>query len=97
MNKVDHKGVTQLVELPNVGKAIAKLFALVDIHTPQDLVGKDPCQLYRELCIRTGQRHDPCVLDVFMSAVHFMEKGEALQWWKFTPERKLLDLELLLA
>jgi hypothetical protein len=33
-------------------------------------------------------RQDPCVLDVFMSIVHFMDGGEALPWWSFTEERK---------
>jgi effector-binding domain-containing protein len=30
----------------------------------------------------------PCVIDVFMSAVHFMEGGEPLPWWSFIQERK---------
>ena len=40
------------------------------------------------LCAATGKRHDPCVIDVFMSAVHFMDGGEPLPWWSFTQERK---------
>ncbi|MDT8283944.1 MAG: helix-hairpin-helix domain-containing protein [Thermovirgaceae bacterium] len=29
-------------------------------------------------------------IDVFMSAVRFMEGGEPLPWWSFTDERKRL-------
>lgn len=36
----------------------------------------------------TGQRHDPCVIDVFISAVRYMEGGAAKKWWEFTAERK---------
>jgi hypothetical protein len=36
----------------------------------------------------TGQRHDPCVYDVFLAAVRFMEGAPALPWWTYTPERK---------
>jgi hypothetical protein len=36
----------------------------------------------------TGPNKTPCVIDVFMSAVHFMEGGEPLPWWSFTQERK---------
>ncbi len=35
-----------------------------------------------------GKKHDPCMIDVFMSAVHFMETGEALHWYSFTLNRK---------
>jgi hypothetical protein len=31
---------------------------------------------------------DPCVIDVFMSAVNFMETGEVHSWWDFTASRK---------
>ena len=58
------------------------------IQRPQDLIGKDPYQLYDDLCNATGEKHDPCVLDVFLSGIDFMEGGEAKPWWKFTAERK---------
>jgi hypothetical protein len=32
--------------------------------------------------------HDLCVIDVLISAVHFMEVGNPLPWWSFTDERK---------
>ncbi len=61
---------------------------LLNIRHPRQLIGKDPLLLYGELCRLTKTRHDPCVIDVFMSAIHFMEGGEARPWWSFTDERK---------
>ena len=65
-----------------------KNLQLIGIDYPKQLIGKDPFSLYDKLCKITGQRHDPCVIDVFMSAVHFMEGGEPLAWWFFTEKRK---------
>jgi hypothetical protein len=44
--------------------------------------------MYERLNALAGSRHDPCVLDLFMSIVSFMAGGPALPWWKFTEERK---------
>lgn len=44
--------------------------------------------MYDKLCRLTGKRQDPCVLDVFISAVRLMEGGPAKPWWKFTAERR---------
>ncbi len=79
-----------LEDLPNIGKASAANLRLIGIHYPKDLIGKDPFRLYNELCRLTGKKHDPCVIDVFMSVVQFMEGGEPLPWWLFTNERKKL-------
>ncbi|GGC58719.1 helix-hairpin-helix domain-containing protein [Undibacterium terreum] len=82
--------VQKLEDLPNIGKAAAADLRLLGIFRPQELVGKDPMQLYLDLCERTHARHDPCVLDTFMSAVRFMEGAPALPWWAYTKERKAL-------
>lgn len=52
-------------------------FILLGLTAPADLVGQDPYQMYEELCSLTNQRHDPCVIDVFIAAVRFMEDGPA--------------------
>ncbi len=88
MKNPQRETISQLEELPNVGAAIAKRLRLVGIEHPKDLIGKNPLDLYRELCLVSGERHDPCVLDVFYSIVHFMESGESLPWWFFSEERK---------
>ena len=88
MKNPDRDTVQKLVDLPNIGKAMEKDLQLIGIDHPKKLIGIDPFSLYEKLCIKTGQRHDPCVIDVFMSAVHFMEGGEPLPWWFFTETRK---------
>lgn len=88
--KVDRTRLTYLEDLPNIGKAMAGDFRLLGIRTPDDLVGRDAFDLYEALCNATNSRQDPCVLDVFMSVVSFMNGGPALSWWAFTRERKRL-------
>jgi hypothetical protein len=90
MKNPDRESVSRLEELPNIGKAIAGDLRLIGIDHPAKLIGKDPFKLYEKLNSATGKRQDPCVIDVFMSAVHFMEGGDALPWWSFTDERKRL-------
>jgi len=62
----------------------------VGIQHPGELVGKGAFQLYDDLCTISGTKHDPCVIDIFMSAINFMEGGEPRPWWSFTGERKNL-------
>ncbi len=88
MKNPDRKTISQLENLPNVGKAIAEKLRLIGIDHPKKLIGKQPLELYDQLCIVTKERHDPCVIDTFMSIVHFMESGEVLPWWAFTDKRK---------
>ena len=90
MKNPERSTVTRLEALPNVGPAVARDLQKIGIHHPEKLIGMDPFQMYDELCAETGIRQDPCVLDVFMSVVHFMEGGEAVPWWSFTAERKKL-------
>jgi hypothetical protein len=88
MKNPNRETVSKLEELPNIGKAIANDLRLIGIDYPQELIGKDPFKLYHRLCDLSGAKQDPCVLDVFMAVVNFMEGGEPLPWWKFTNERK---------
>ncbi|PWF48378.1 helix-hairpin-helix domain-containing protein [Massilia glaciei] len=87
-SKVDRNKLERLEQLPNIGKACAADLRQLGIETPQGLIGRNACDLYEELCIVTGVRHDPCMLDTFMSIVSFMEGGPALPWWSFTEQRK---------
>lgn len=86
--KVQREKVFKLEDLPNIGKEMATDLRCIGIREPAQLVGNDAFKMYEALCDRTGVRHDPCVLDVFMSIVHFMDGGDALPWWSFTAERK---------
>ena len=80
----------RLEQLPNVGPALAADLRLIGIAEPADLRGKDAFALYQALCTKTGQRHDPCVLDTFMAVADFMRGAPAAPWWKYTPERKAM-------
>lgn len=75
-------------DIPNVGVAIEKNFFALGMDKPVELIGKDPYQMYCDLCRITRMRHDPCVIDVFISAVKYMEGGPLKRWWEFTEERK---------
>lgn len=77
-----------LEDIPNVGPAIAADLRLIGIEQPDDLLDRDPYRLYDDLNEVTGTRHDPCVLDTFIAAVHFVQGGPAMPWWSFTAERK---------
>lgn len=86
--EISREQITQLEQLPNIGKASAADLRLIGIQHPGQLIGQDPYNMYEELCLATGQRHDPCVYDVFIAAVRYMEGGAALPWWAHTEERK---------
>lgn len=79
---------SQLEQIPNIGPSLAGDLRLCGVMQPAELVGRNPFELYDELCRRTGVRHDPCVLDTFMSAVRFMEGAPPHPWWHYTEERK---------
>ena len=78
----------ELTQLPNIGPAGAADLRLLGIRSPAELRGRDPYAMYESLCRRTGERHDPCVIDVFISVVRFMDGAPAKPWWHYTAERK---------
>ena len=57
---------------------------LLGISKPALLTGRG---IY-SLCEKTGTHHDPWVIDVILGAIHYMDTGEALPWWHFSPLRK---------
>lgn len=87
-DRVDRAKVTQLSDLPNIGPSIASDLESIGIRQPQQLAGRCPLELYQALCVASGTRHDPCVLDVFMSITRFVDGAPPLPWWDFTAERK---------
>ncbi|MCD7099551.1 helix-hairpin-helix domain-containing protein [Stenotrophomonas sp. MMGLT7] len=87
-NKVDRNHLLSLTDLPNVGPACEKDLRLIGIRVPAHLRGRDPYDMYAQLCMRTGVMHDPCVIDVFTSVVRFLAGEPAQPWWAFSAERK---------
>ncbi len=80
--------VASLEDLPNICPVMARALRLLDIQAPQQLKGNDAYQMHSDLCKITGQQQDPCVIEVFLAAIDFMEGGKAAPWWDFTEERK---------
>ena len=89
-NKVDRSRVVALTDLPNIGEAGAQDLRLLGIDQPSQLVGACPFEMYELLCAKTASRHDPCVIDVFMSVTRFMAGEQPQPWWAYTQERKQL-------
>lgn len=86
--KVERSRVRHLVDLPNIGPAGAADLRLIHIRDPGQLAGKCPYAMYETLCEKTGRRHDPCVIDVFISITRFMAGDAPRPWWEFTEERR---------
>lgn len=80
--------IKKLTDIPNIGKAVSRDLELLGIHHPNDLIGRDPYQMYDELCRITQKRIDHCMIDTFIAAVRYMEGGPAQVWWAYTAERK---------
>ena len=78
-----------LAKLRNVGPATLSDFKLLGITTLAHLAAQDADRLYLRLCEQTACRHDPCVHDVFAATIHQARTGEAVNWWNYTPARKL--------
>jgi hypothetical protein len=87
-NKVERKRLKKLTDLPNVGKATAADLQLLGYSSPEQLVGECPFEMYKRLCHKTRRRHDPCVMDVFMSITEFMKGEQPRPWWEYTNARK---------
>lgn len=75
-------------DIPNVGPATIKYLNILGINRPFELIGQDPCSMFQKLCKITRRQFDPCLADVFISAVKYMEGEPAQKWWHYTEERK---------
>jgi len=78
----------ELGELRNIGKAMLKDFALLNISSVKQLSRCNADKLYARIQALTDSRHDPCVWDTYAAAIHQAKTGEALPWWDFTKVRK---------
>jgi hypothetical protein len=70
------------------GPAVVRYLARIGITKRSQLAGRDPVELYDELCALDGRPHDPCLLDTFMSAVDQATGLPARPWWDYTAQRK---------
>jgi len=80
--------ISDFNKIPNVGPATIRYLYILGINEPFELIGQNPYSMFRELCKITGKQFDPCLADVFISAVKFMEGASPQKWWHYTEERK---------
>ena len=59
----------KLADLVSIGPAMLRDFEMLGVKSVAQLAREEPDDLYKRLCTITGQRQDPCVLDVFCAAV----------------------------
>jgi len=64
---------------------------LIDLglQHPIELINQDAYKMHERLCAMTGKQHDPCVIDIFLAAIDYMQGGSPKKWWEFTSIRKL--------
>src|SRR3712207_5358091 len=82
------EAMARLQEIPNVGPRIAEDLLKLGVARVEDAAGRNPDEMYHELCAIDAERHDPCVRDVFAAVVSHAEGHPVRPWWEFTPERK---------
>jgi len=78
---------TDLIKMPNVGEATKQSLINVGITCVEDLVGKNPQELYEMDCKVKGVKVDRCQLYLFRMAVFYAENRNIdeskLKWWDF--------------
>ena len=86
------KETRELGELISVGPAMLRDFQMLGIRSVAQLARQEPMRMYRKLERATGERQDPCVLDVFCAAVAQARNPrlpvEQSQWWWWSRKRK---------
>ncbi len=85
--------MARLQEIPNVGPRMAEDLLKLGVTRLGEAAGRDPDEMYHELCALDARRHDPCVRDVFAAVVSHAEGHPARPWWEFTPQRKAREAE----
>lgn len=86
---VKEEALKNLQQIPGVGKSIANDLWNIDIHSVDELAGKDPQTLYDQSNEYAGTIQDRCLLYVFRCAVYYAETPaakrdpEQLKWWNW--------------
>jgi Pathogenicity locus len=82
----------QLKDLISVGPRVLRDFEKLRIRSVAQLACQNPERIYARLNRLTGQRQDPCVLDVFCAAVaqarNPLLPAQQCQWWWWSKRRK---------
>lgn len=82
----------QLSDLGSVGPRTLADFQVLGIYTVDQLKHCTAQQLYKELCAKTGTKHDVCCMDVFQAAIAQAKDPnlplEQKKWWYWSKQRK---------
>jgi hypothetical protein len=82
----------KLRDLAGIGKSIEANLHSLGVASVGALASRDGDELYEELCIKTGTRQDPCVLDTFRCAVAQARNprlaADQCNWWWWSRQRK---------
>lgn len=77
----------ELMEIPGVGKSIARDLMNIEITSISQLKGKDPEKLYSRSNRFAGTVQDCCLLYVFRCAVYYADNKKhdpgKLLWWNW--------------
>src|SRR5437899_10855628 len=92
------KGARQHAALISSGPAMLQDFEVLGIRSVAQLARQNPQRMYAGLNRLSGQRQDPCVLDVFCAAVAQARNprlpAEQCQWWYWSKRRKQRSKEV---
>ena len=83
-----------LAEMANVGPATLADFKVLRIERVDQLAKlkpQDAFRLWNKLGRLTGHRHDPCVIDLFLSVISQANADKPRPWWHFTSQRKAMQ------
>ena len=87
MTKTLSEATIDLQDIPGVGPKLAEDLRALGCYHAEDLLGKDPEDLFLDLCRLRGRRIDRCVLYVFRCAVywasHDVHDPSLLKWWNW--------------
>ena len=79
--------ITDLEQIPGVGKRTLKEMQNIGIHSIDQLKDKDPQKLYQKLCDIKASPPDRCLLYVLRCAVYYASNTEhdpeLLKWWNW--------------
>lgn len=85
------RDLSELMRIPSVGEKTARDLWGMGIRSAGDLSGRDPQELYDELCLGQGYTVDRCMLYVLRCAVYYASnerhEPELLKWWNWKDEK----------
>ena len=94
MDQERKDALTELQEIPGVGKSIASDLWHIGIRGIKDLKGRDAQDLYELSNKFAGVVQDPCLLYTFRCAVYYAstpkskQRPEKLKWWNWKDSKK---------